>query len=85
RRAAADRYDDLFASVPGVRTPRSRPGNVDVWHLYVVQVDERDRLMEHLVQHGVSASIHYPTPLHLPDASAHLGIPRGTFPVAEAA
>ena len=42
RRAAAERYSELLADVPEVRTPSARPGNDDVWHLYVVRVDERD-------------------------------------------
>ena len=44
RRAAAARYGELLADVPGVRTPRSVPGNVDVWHLYVIRVADRDEV-----------------------------------------
>ena len=85
RRAAAARYADLLADVPGVRVPTVRPGNEDVWHLYVVRVDERDRLMAALDAGGIGVGIHYPTPVHLTAAYAHLGYRRGAFPVAEAA
>lgn len=85
RRAAADRYAALLADVQGVRVPAVRPGNEDVWHLYVVQVDDRDRVLAELLAGGVGAALHYPTPLHLTDAYAHLGYPAGQFPVTEAA
>jgi dTDP-4-amino-4,6-dideoxygalactose transaminase len=85
RRAAADRYAALLADVPGVRVPAVRPGNEDVWHLYVVQVEERDRVLGELLEAGVGAALHYPTPLHLTDAYARLGYEAGQFPVAEAA
>ncbi|WP_238439398.1 DegT/DnrJ/EryC1/StrS family aminotransferase [Microbacterium sp. JZ31] len=85
RRAAADRYAELLRDLPGVATPVTRPGNVDVWHLYVVQVDDRERVMAALAEAGVGAAIHYPHPLHLTDAYADLGYSRGQFPVAEAA
>lgn len=85
RRAAADRYDELLAKVDGVRLPRRHPDNVDVWHLYVVQVEDRDRVLAALAERGVAAGIHYPTPVHLTRAYAHLGGRPGSFPVAEAA
>lgn len=83
RRAAAERYSELLAGVPGVLAPTSRPGNTDVWHLYVVQVEDRDRVLAELNEAGVGAALHYPTPLHLTDAYAHLGYREGQFPVAE--
>ncbi|KFF60159.1 erythromycin biosynthesis sensory transduction protein eryC1 [Cryobacterium sp. MLB-32] len=85
RRVAAARYAELLADVPDVRVPRVRPGNEDVWHLYVVQVEERDRVLAELGAAGVGAGIHYPTPLHLTAAYAGLGYREGEFPVAEAA
>lgn len=85
RRAAATRYAELLADVPGIRVPRVRPGNEDVWHLYVVQVVERDRVLAELGLAGIGAAIHYPTPLHLTRAYAGLGYRAGDFPVAEGA
>ena len=85
RRAAAARYAEMLADVPDVRVPSIRPGNEDVWHLYVVQVDERDRVLAELAARGIGAAIHYPTSLHLTAAYAHLGYRQGEFPVAEAA
>ncbi|QEO15033.1 DegT/DnrJ/EryC1/StrS family aminotransferase [Agromyces intestinalis] len=84
RRAAAARYAELLADAPGVRIPVSRPGNTDVWHLYVVRVDERDRVLDGLAAAGIGAAIHYPVPLHLTGAYRDLGYREGQFPIAEA-
>jgi dTDP-4-amino-4,6-dideoxygalactose transaminase len=85
RRAAAAYYGELLAGVDGVRIPMSAEGNDDVWHLYVVQVEDRDRVLRGLNDAGIGAGIHYPTPVHLTGAYAHLGYGVGAFPVAEAA
>lgn len=85
RREAADRYDRLLADVPGVRAPQSAPGNEDVWHLYVVRLPERDRVLKELNEAGIGAGIHYPYPLHLTKAFASLGHAAGDFPVSEEA
>lgn len=85
RRAAADRYAEMLAGVEGVRVPLVREGNEDVWHLYVVQVDERDRVLVETNAAGVGTAIHYPTPVHLTEAYADLGYRQGQFPIAETA
>jgi dTDP-4-amino-4,6-dideoxygalactose transaminase len=83
RRAAADRYAQLLADVPGVRVPRTLPGNVHVWHLYVVRVAQRDAVLADLNAAGVGAGIHYPVPVHFTGGLADSGYGPGDFPVAE--
>lgn len=85
RRAAAAHYGELLTDVAGVKVPASMPGNEDVWHLYVVQVDDRDCVLDALQAAGIGAGIHYPIPVHLTKAFAYLGKGLGDFPVAEAA
>ncbi len=85
RRKAAARYQQLLADLPGVALPRTAPGNIDVWHLYVIRVAERDRVLSALNQAGIGAGIHYPVPVHLSPAYSHLGFESGSFPVAEQA
>ncbi|GAA1935178.1 DegT/DnrJ/EryC1/StrS family aminotransferase [Nocardioides hwasunensis] len=82
---AAARYDQLLADVPGVRRPLAGAEGQHVWHLYVVRVAERDRVLGELNQAGVGAGIHYPYPVHLTGAYAHLGLGSGTAPVTERA
>ena len=84
RRAAAARYSDLLAAVPAVMRPRTLPGNEHVWHLYVIRVPERDRVLAHLNKRGIGAALHYPIPLHLTPALASDRFRPGQFPVAEA-
>jgi dTDP-4-amino-4,6-dideoxygalactose transaminase len=56
-----------------------------VWHLYVIEVDGRDELRTYLAERSIEAGIHYPLPIHLQPAYAHLGLREGAFPVTEAA
>ena len=83
RVAAAGYYGELLAGMDGVAAPTTLAGNDHVWHLYVVRVAERDRVLEHLRAAGIGAAIHYPTPIHLtaPFATAEHG--PGSFPNAE--
>jgi dTDP-4-amino-4,6-dideoxygalactose transaminase len=85
RRAAARRYHELLADLPGVGLPETAPGNLHVWHLYVVRVARRDEVLARLNAAGIGAGIHYPVPIHLQGAFAHLGHKPGAFPAAEAA
>lgn len=85
RREAANRYEQLLAAIPGVRAPQSALGNEDVWHLYVIRVQERDRVLKALNEAGIGAGIHYPYPVHFTKAFAYLGYGAGDFPVAEEA
>ncbi len=85
RRDAAAKYIELLREVSGVRLPVTDPANDDVWHLFVVQVDDRDRVLAELNAAGIGAGIHYPTPVHLTGAFAPLGYRAGDFPVTETA
>jgi dTDP-4-amino-4,6-dideoxygalactose transaminase len=83
RRDAADRYRDLLGHLSTVELPAVADGNEHVWHLYVVKVPERDRVLDHLTATGIAGGIHYPVPVHLTAAFEHLGQGAGRFPVAE--
>jgi len=83
RQRAAQRYAELLADIPGVTVPQSVHGNSDVWHLYVIRLRERDRVLAELDAAGVGAAVHYPEPWHLTPAYAHAGHRRGIAPVAE--
>jgi dTDP-4-amino-4,6-dideoxygalactose transaminase len=84
RREIAARYDQAFRDLPGVRVPPRNSADRHVFHMYMLQVERRDELLAHLGRRGISAKVHYPTPLHLQPASRHLGYCEGDFPVAEA-
>ncbi|AXA34974.1 MAG: glutamine--scyllo-inositol aminotransferase [Candidatus Sumerlaea sp.] len=52
-------------------------------HLFAICHPARDALQQHLRSCHIETGIHYPIPLHLQPAYAHLGLPEGTFPIAE--
>jgi len=86
RREAAARYRKLFAEAGVPELAPFEPGWAKtVYHLYVVRVPDREGLMLHLAEAGISTGIHYPVALHLQKAYAGLGYQAGDFPVAEKA
>lgn len=85
RARAAARYDAMLADCEPVRLPTTASGNDHVWHLYVVRVPERDRVLAEMQAAGIGASVHYPVPIHLQGAFSGLGYRLGSFPEAERA
>ena len=83
RNAVADRY---AAGLAGhVRAfPKVIEGGVSVWAQYVIEHDDRDRLITHLKAEGVPTAVYYPVPLHL--QAPYAGFTRGAngLPVSEA-
>jgi dTDP-4-amino-4,6-dideoxygalactose transaminase len=84
RRRVAQRYTELLADTP-LQLPREADFAQSAWHLYVVRHPRRDQLKSHLEANKVGCALHYPLPLHLQKAYAHLGYKPGDFPVAEKA
>ena len=82
RRAAAKRYNELLSD-SGVTLPAEMPYGQHVYHLYVIQADDREGLRQQLAAAGVESGLHYPVALHLQEAYADLGYSKGSFPVSE--
>jgi dTDP-4-amino-4,6-dideoxygalactose transaminase len=82
RRRVAARYQASLADTPLVQ-PHEAGGRRHVWHLYVVRSTDRDRLQQALTEACIGTGLHYPIPIHLQPAYAHLGYRVGDFPVAE--
>lgn len=83
RRRIARRYSAAWAGLSGVHLPAVRPGSEHGWHIYAVRVAQRERFQAHLATYGLQTTVHYPTPVHLQPAYAHLGHRPGAFPIAE--
>lgn len=80
----AKRYDEgLKEFSEYVQIPVRRPGVRHVYHLYMIRVKERDRLLRTLEENGVEAKVHYPIPVHLQPAAQNLGYKKGDFPKCE--
>ncbi len=82
RREHAARYDELLSQT-GLRLPREMDYARHVYHLYVVQTDDRDALQTSLNEAEIQTGIHYPIPIHLQPAYAFLGHKVGDFPESE--
>ncbi|EFK11598.1 conserved domain protein [delta proteobacterium NaphS2] len=52
----------------GIETPRELEMTECVYHLYVIQTDDRDGLQKYLGDHSIASGLHYPVPLHLQKA-----------------
>jgi dTDP-4-amino-4,6-dideoxygalactose transaminase len=81
RRRIAAWYREGLADHNGVQLPTVLGDAVPVFHLYVVQLEERDRVLERLRGEGVGAGIHYPIPVHEQPAYSHLGMAPESLPV----
>ena len=84
RRDHAAQYRRLFDSTNSGVTPPYEPfGSKPVYHLYVIRVEKREALVEHLNSVGIGTGIHYPIPLHMQKAYGALNYARGELPVSE--
>ena len=82
RRAIARRYDDLLDGVPGIVTPTEVEGRSHVYHLYVIETDDRDGLADRLKTRGVPTVVNYKRALPFLPCYAYLGHRAEDFPVA---
>jgi dTDP-4-amino-4,6-dideoxygalactose transaminase len=83
RRNAAAQYATALSGTDIV-LPAEKTWGRHVYHLYVIQANDREALRQRLQEAGVETGLHYPIPLHLQEAYASLGYNRGSFPVTEA-
>jgi dTDP-4-amino-4,6-dideoxygalactose transaminase len=83
RRQAAAQYREALAGSE-IILPAEMPWGKHVYHLYVIQADDREGLRRRLEAAGIESGLHYPIPLHLQEAYRFLGYQQGSFPVTEA-
>lgn len=82
RQKAAKMYDEILGP-KGFKILKSLPGHECVYHLYPVEVANRQEVMAHLKDKKIGHGIHYPIPLHMQPALKYLGYKEGDFPVSE--
>ena len=68
---------------PKIRMQHQPDWAESVYHLFVITTEERDELLEHLNAHHIFPGMHYPVPIHLQKAYAHLNYRAGDLPRAE--
>jgi dTDP-4-amino-4,6-dideoxygalactose transaminase len=75
RQEVASWYDRALASIPGIVLPQIRAQATHVFHLYVIQCERRDELLEFLGKHGIQSAVHYPVALPAMEAYRYLETP----------
>lgn len=83
RQRNAELYNNFLKENRQIKIPKAQDDGKHVYHLYVVQVSNRDKTINYLRKKGIMASIHYPLPLHLQKAFKFLGYKKGDLPVSE--
>ena len=67
------RYSDMFAAIPvPARVVTTRPDRTNVHAQYTLAVPARADLQAGLTAAGIPTAVHYPVPMHLQPAYAHL-------------
>lgn len=82
RRANAKIYNELLGD-SGLTLPVEPEHSRHTYHLYVVQVPDRDSVQAKLGEAGIETGVHYPTALPFMEAYQHLGHTPDDFPVAQ--
>ncbi len=82
RRRHAAAYDARMPKI-GLKPPVRLREEGHVYHLYVIEIENRERVAAMLRERGIQTGVHYPIPIHLQPAYADLGLARGSFPRTE--
>ena len=84
RRDCAERYQELLRRTgEDIVLPYEPTWSKAVYHLYVIRVQNRAEVQKYLAESQIATAVHYPIPLHLQKAYAHLNSGEGSFPVTE--
>ena len=86
RLEVARRYNELLsAETVDIKAPFEPSWSKAIYHLYVIQLENREAVQAALAKENIGTGIHYPIPLHLQKAYANQGYRAGDFPVTEKA
>ena len=57
-------YNEALKDISQITLPKAQGNNYHSYHLYVITAENRDELLQHLIDNGVGSLIHYPVPVH---------------------
>jgi len=85
RREVAERYDEAFASIPGVRIPFRADDSKHVFHQYTLILENASRaaLQEALTANDIPSMIYYPIPAHKQQMFAAFGSSNTELPTTD--
>jgi dTDP-4-amino-4,6-dideoxygalactose transaminase len=84
RRERAAAYGQALRAI-GIEPPHVVDDVEPVWHLFVIEVDERDARRQRMLEAGIDTGVHYPIPIHRQGAYADLRVAAGGYPITERA
>ncbi len=78
------KYFDLHLSkISQIKIPPRPEGFRIVYHLYILFAEDRDGLLQHCLNAGIEAKVHYPIPIYRQKALTQYGYKAGDFPVTD--
>lgn len=80
RQSVAKAYLEGINS-PLIKLPKVVEQVGHVWHLFTIEVEDRDRLVAYLTEKGIQTLVHYPIPPHM--QQAYKGVFTGEYPITE--
>jgi dTDP-4-amino-4,6-dideoxygalactose transaminase len=83
RNKIAQKYRQRLDGISGLKVPHVSDKVVSAFHLYVINTENREQLVQYLKEQGIDTGLHYPVPIHLQKAYRNLGYSSGDFPIAE--
>jgi len=83
RRTIAHCYDSFLSGISQATVIQAEEGREHVYWNYVLRVQRRDELLDHLLGKGIQARVFCKIPVHLRNECRHLGYREGDFPSCE--
>ena len=66
---------------PLIKLPTDTEQEGHVWHLFTIEVEDRNRLVTYLTEKGIQTLVHYPIPPHMQEA--YEGMFNSKYPITE--
>ena len=82
RREIVELYNEALQNSDLV-TPVAKDYNEHVYHMYILQSENREEVLANLKEAGIATGVYYPVPLHLQKVYKDLGYKEGDMPVSE--
>lgn len=84
RQEIATLYTEAFKDIYGIRVPKQLVNTTSGWHLYTIQLEQRDRkqIFEAMRAANIGVHVHY-IPVYWHPYYRELGYERGLCPIAE--
>lgn len=68
-----------------IKTQKIVHNSISNYHIFVIEVENRNKMIEDLTHCGIQTLIHYPCPIHLQKCYSYLGYKINSFPITELA